>query len=142
FINSADTLVKNIQVNGNGGNDSITDSVNFKSASRPTTLSGGDGNDSLYGGSASESLSGGVGNDMLLGRSGDDTLDGGLGADTLQGDTGNDTADYSKRTENLTLGAGSAADDGAAGEKDNLFVDIETILGGSGNDKITGGGIS
>ena len=99
-----------------------------RTASTPR-LNGGDGNDSLIGGS---------GNDTLHGGSGNDTLDGGLGADDLFGDGGSDTADYSHRTENLRLTLDNVANDGASGEGDNIHADIETILGGSGNDFIQG----
>ncbi len=117
------------------------------SAGGPVTLIGGGGNDTLVGSAGNDSLEGDGGNDsivggpgidLLRGGSGNDTLDGGTGADDLFGDSGNDTADYSNRSENLQLSLDNQPNDGAAGEYDNIHADIETILGGSGNDRIIG----
>ena len=102
------------------------------------TIYGGSGPDLLVGGSAANLLVGLAGDDTLQGGAGDDTLDGGSGADDLSGGTGVDLADYSRRTENLSLGLGDQADDGAAGEGDNLRDDIERVAGGSGDDVING----
>lgn len=123
LIEAAPGALNSISVDGRGGND---------------TIIGGDGNDGLGGGSGNDILIGGNGNDILHGGSGNDVLDGGLGADDLFGDGGNDTADYSHRTENLRLSLDNQPNDGAAGENDNIHADIETVLGGSGNDKIIG----
>ncbi|RZT06067.1 Hemolysin-type calcium-binding repeat-containing protein [Duganella sp. CF402] len=101
----------------------------------------------------------GPGNDSLLGTDGNDTLDGAAGADTLSGGAGDDlyrvdnTGDRivelagggTDRVEtalsSYTLGAnlenlrytGTAAFTGAGNEQDN------TLWGGSGSDKLTGG---
>ncbi|MFM8341387.1 MAG: calcium-binding protein, partial [Methylomonas sp.] len=84
-------------VNGNGGNDLITD--NFTGVS---TINAGDGNDKvlgatgndiingdagndyLFGGAGSDLISGGDGNDVLIGGAGYDILSGGAGADTFR----------------------------------------------------------
>ena len=115
---------RKIVVNAGDGNDKVDNTSDFGA-----TLNGQGGNDTLIGGSA---------NDSLNGSSGNDVLDGGLGADTLQGGSGNDTADYSSRTTNLNISLDNMANDGAAGEHDNVMSDVETVLGGSGNDKIVG----
>ena len=120
----SDFQVQSIIVNAGDGNDIVHNFTDL-----PSTLNGGNGNDSLIGGS---------GNDSLNGSSGNDVLDGGLGADTLQGGSGNDTADYSSRTTGLNISLDNVANDGAAGEHDNVMSDVETVLGGSGNDKIVG----
>jgi surface adhesion protein len=57
-------------------------------------LSGGDGNDIIFGQGGDDTLNGGAGNDILLGGMGNDTLTGGAGADTfmyVKGETGTDT---------------------------------------------------
>ncbi|HYO10779.1 MAG TPA: calcium-binding protein [Tepidisphaeraceae bacterium] len=108
-----------ILVNANAGNDNVTI---HSAITKPATLKGGAGNDSLTGGG------------------GNDLIDGGTGGDTIKGGGGSDTADYSGRTNAVTVGVGSLADDGEANEKDNVAVDVETILGGSGNDNLKGGG--
>jgi len=74
----------------------------------------------------------------LLGGDGDDTLRGGAGADTFNVGLGADTVDYSARTGAMKLSVDSIADDGLPGEGDNLLLCIETIIGGSGNDRIKG----
>ena len=95
------------------------------------TLTGGAGNDALDGSSGKDSLDGG---------SGDDRLDGGTGGDTLAGGDGVDTLDYSSRTANLTVDEDNSADDGESGERDNLRSDVEVVIGGRGNDRLTGDG--
>ncbi|ANW23017.1 hypothetical protein BA953_01695 [Vibrio coralliilyticus] len=54
------------------------------------TLSGGAGDDILFGQGGDDTLDGGAGNDILLGGVGDDTLIGGLGSDILSGGDGED----------------------------------------------------
>lgn len=115
---------------------------------------GGEGNDLLIGttlqaGQITETgvtknnlVRGNGGNDTILGLDGNDTLDGGLGTDTLTGGDGNDTADYASRTQNLTLDLDGIADDGATGENDRIDADIENLIGGSGNDRLTGNGVA
>jgi Ca2+-binding RTX toxin-like protein len=131
----------NDTIYGLGGNDTIDGGVGND------VLSGGDGNDSIDGGTGNDTVNGQNGNDVLTGDSGNDSLNGGAGNDTLQGETGadvfiggtgTDTAKYSEKTKNLTIDIDNKADDGAAGENDNIKADVENITGGSGNDKITG----
>ncbi len=95
---------------------------------------GGSGNDVLNGDANNDTLDGGPGNDTLNGNAGSDTLIGGPGADVLNGGAGYDTADYSAQTADLALSNDGLANDGAAGEGDNIGVDVETLVGGSGND--------
>jgi hypothetical protein len=56
----------------------------------------------------------------------------------MKGGGGFDIVDYSSRKNNLTVGIGTLADDGEAGEKDNVWLDVEEVMGGAGNDKLTG----
>jgi Ca2+-binding RTX toxin-like protein len=95
----------------------------------PNTLEGRNGNDSL---------NGGAGNDQLLGQNGNDTLAGAGGADTLSGGAGLDKADYSASAARVTVTIGNGADDGSAGEKDNVLDDVEIVLGSSRGDVLTG----
>ena len=81
---------------GQGGDDKIQVAG---SLTLPTFLFGGDGNDTLNGGSGNNIVVGGVGNDTLTGGSGRDILIGGVGADTLTGNGDEDiliagTTDY------------------------------------------------
>ncbi|WP_287226205.1 MULTISPECIES: VWA domain-containing protein [Vibrio] len=54
------------------------------------TLTGGAGDDILFGQGGDDTLDGGAGNDILFGGAGDDTLIGGLGSDILSGGDGED----------------------------------------------------
>jgi Ca2+-binding RTX toxin-like protein len=93
-----------ITVDGRGGDDlvRIDDSNGAFTNSIPTTIAGGDGNDTLLGGSGSEKLLGGPGNDSIDGNGGNDAADlgpgddsfvwdPGDGSDTIEGQDGNDT---------------------------------------------------
>jgi uncharacterized delta-60 repeat protein len=92
----------------------------------------------LDGAAGHDQLTGGAGDDLLRGGDGGDLLDGGPGRDSLQGGAGADTADYGARTAPLDLSLDGVANDGAAGESDNLGVDVENVRGGAGGDRIVG----
>src|SRR5262249_39181132 len=78
-----------IQVFGQAGNDTIT--LDEASGALPAAyLFGGDGNDTLSGGSGNDMLFGQAGNDTLKGKGGNDSLFGGAGDDTLIGGNGDD----------------------------------------------------
>ena len=120
------------------GNDAANQLTSLSYA--PSTIIGNGGNDTLLGqGTGDVSLLGGGGDDSLVGGTGNDTLDGGAGADVMKGGAGNDTVDYSSRTNPIYVGIGTLNDDGEANEHDNVYLDIETVIGGSGNDTIHGG---
>ncbi|HEX5498930.1 MAG TPA: SdrD B-like domain-containing protein, partial [Thermomicrobiales bacterium] len=70
---------------------------------------------------------------------GDDTIDGGTGSDFMSGGDGNDTVTYASRTNGVYVGIGHLYDDGEPGEHDNVYMDVETVIGGSGNDTLHGG---
>lgn len=101
-------------------------------------------------------ITGGDGNDSLSGGAGDDTLIGGKGNDVLDGGAGNDTVSYAyiadNRSVNVNLGLLSTAPAGLVGtvsatvsnggavvETDTLRG-IENIIGGSGDDVLSGNG--
>jgi Ca2+-binding RTX toxin-like protein len=121
-------------------------------------LSGGSGGDTLRsfgafsrldGNDGVDTLDGGSGPDTLVGGQGDDTLDGGTendlfemgasadGADEIRGGGGTDTVRYAQRTRpiNATLNF-DGADDGEAGEGDELVGSNEIIIGGLAGDTI------
>ena len=105
-------------------------------------LVGGSGGDALIGSTTANTLRGGPGNDSLDGSDLADVLEGGPGADSLVGGTGTDSADYSARTAPVTADIDGSADDGEAGEGDNVGTDVEVLTGGSGNDALTGGALA
>jgi Ca2+-binding RTX toxin-like protein len=119
------TTVKAVTVNAGGGNDV----VNSAAVNKPTVLNGGAGDDTLVSGPNADALNGGDGNDML---------DAGTGSDFLSGGAGQDRAVYATRTAGVTVSLDNVANDGAAGEKDDVRSDIEDVAGGSGNDTLTG----
>jgi Ca2+-binding RTX toxin-like protein len=145
-----------------GENDNIATSVDalrsgpgndllIASDAVDSTLSGYAGNDELRGGAGDDTLFGGEGDDVLSGNGGDDLfptgdegllLTGGgpaeLGADAFNGGAGSDTVDYGGRSAKVVITQNGAADDGPAGEKDNVGSDVEVLIGGSAGDEITG----
>ena len=105
-------------------------------------------NDTIYSGSGTDKLWGAQGNDLFItdagttrseGGDGDDTLRGGSGADLFYGGKGTDTADYSSYASGVTVKLDTQANDGAAGERDNIALDVEHVVGTLYNDSISGG---
>lgn len=149
--------IKQININANGGNDTVNvaSGITIK-----TTIKGGDGNDSLNGGGGADTLVGGKGDDLLNGNGGDDRFVAESvtdGRDTFNGGAGIDTADYSARTFGVAVSLDGLANDGRrkgsestqppAGqpnpptdEFDNIGPrqDVENIIGGSGKDFLRG----
>ena len=148
------------------------DRVDGTALDLPIAVTAGDGNDTVLGGSADDnSLAGDAGNDTIDGGPGDDGviingaggLDGGAGNDVVRGGGGDDTfldtdgtgADtyaggdgYDTFNEDAPGGAGitvtldDLANDGVAGEGDNVGSDVEAVdtdfSSGGGNDSLTG----
>jgi Ca2+-binding RTX toxin-like protein len=98
----------------------------------PMKLYGGGANDLLLGGAGDDEINGGIGNDtMLAGR------DPG-GSDTFIGGDGEDFVDYAGRTAPVFVTMASGADDGEAGEYDQVDASVENLRGGDGDDHLTG----
>jgi Ca2+-binding RTX toxin-like protein len=127
--------------------------VAFTNDATAGSFHGGDGNDAIEGGSGEDSgeyLFGDAGNDILRGGGGVDYLDGGLGADILNGGSSVscglaqvcrpsiDTVTYATRTNDVFADADGLADDGETLEGDLIRRNIEHIVGGSGNDVLSG----
>lgn len=124
-----------IRVVGGAGNDTLTATGSAATGDPFTTTA------IFYGGDGADFLRGGAWLDTLYGDDGADTLSAGTEAlpdaqsDTLVGGNGADTADYSGRTSSVTVSLDGVANDT---DGDNVAADIETILGGTGNDTLTG----
>jgi Ca2+-binding RTX toxin-like protein len=135
-----DNIVTDVEnLNGSQGNDLLTGnaSANILSGnSGNNALAGLGNNDALHGGDGLDDLSGGDGSDSLTGGPGQDTLRGGSGADDMSGGGATDSADYSASTVPLSVTADDGANDGAAGEGDNVHSDIEILHGGQANDTL------
>ena len=106
------------------------------------TVSGGQGNDTLYaaGVQAALVMQGGTGNDRLTGGALADNLAGGLGDDALYGNNGNDTLDGGDGNDRLGGGAGDDVLAGGSGD-DTMTGSIgaDTLDLGTGNDRADGG---
>jgi Ca2+-binding RTX toxin-like protein len=136
-------------LNGGPGGDTLTseagDDTLIAGRSDPSgsfeQLASGAGQDTLTSstgpGFTSSNLSAGPGNDDLIGGPGFDTLFGDTGADDIQGGDSFDSTFWSGVAPvTVTLGAG--ANDGEAGEGDNVHADVEQIIGTPFGDTLTG----
>jgi hypothetical protein len=94
-----DTAAERFQVNGLGGDDTITahDGVgaltllSVDGGAGADTVVGSDGPDLILGGEGNDVLSGGAGDDRIVGDRGTDTMNGGAGDDTLVWNNGDGT---------------------------------------------------
>ena len=127
---------------GGDGDDTINGSPS------DNVLDGGAGIDTINGLAGNDTLRGGAGADILSGGVGDDTFDEGTaanGGDTMNGGAGIDTVDYSKRTAKVivvmngtTNSGGVDATTGLVTENDIIKTDVENVIGGDGDDSLTG----
>ncbi|WP_205697323.1 lytic murein transglycosylase [Conexibacter sp. SYSU D00693] len=101
-------------------------------------LDGGAGDDGLRGAQGDDRLAGADGADRLDGGGGADWLDGGLGPDAMEGGEGQDTVDYTARRAGVRVTLDGKADDGETGEGDDVRSSADDLLGGAGNDDLTG----
>jgi Ca2+-binding RTX toxin-like protein len=116
-----------IQLFGQGGNDTIT--VDETNGPMPAAqLFGGDGNDTLTGGSANDLLFGQSGNDTLLGKGGNDQLFGGDGNDTLTGGAGDDQVFGQAGNDRMVWNPGDGTDLFEGGDG----TDTAEVNGGNG----------
>jgi Ca2+-binding RTX toxin-like protein len=153
--------VTGVRVRTHAGNDS----VNASASNRPLGMWGGDGNDTLTGGTVADLLAGNAGNDALSGGNGNDTFqfdtDAALGSDTLADSGGVDRLDFSLTTTRsvavslgvaaaqvvnshltLTLGSTSAFDAVTGGSQGDTLTGNDganALNGGGGNDQLAGG---
>jgi Ca2+-binding RTX toxin-like protein len=108
-----------------------------------TTVDGESGADELELGAGCEFVFDGPCGNVLLGGPGDDILrvggpfrmDGGPGGDSMEGGI----VDYSTRVNPVTVDGDGVADDGEAGEGDNVASNVFEVRGGTAGDTFTGG---
>lgn len=131
--------------NGNRVEVELPDIINLRGSDhndilagdpRANRLSGGSGNDTIYGGPGGDDtnrddLDGGPGDDRLFGGRGDDALYGGEGNDTLRGGAGADALWAGSGDDMLDGGAGADVLDGGIG------FDTFVFAPGHGEDTIT-----
>ena len=125
------------------------------------TLIGGRLNDTLDGGQGADEINGQAGDDTLVDRTGRDVVNGstgndlfeagifttsgpgegaaanGLFPDVFDGGSGIDTVRYGRFGERLSVSLDGAANDGEAGEGDNVR-NIENVIAAGGNDTLVG----
>ncbi|QDU28822.1 Bifunctional hemolysin/adenylate cyclase precursor [Anatilimnocola aggregata] len=96
-----------IVIFGRSGNDSIViESTTTNPITKPSTIYGDAGRDTISGGGGPDIIIGGDGNDVMAGNAGDDTFVGGDGYDTMSGDAGNDTFVSGLGNDKIVGGAG------------------------------------
>ena len=105
-----DAVTERFQVNGLGGNDSVTANDGVGAATL-LSVDGGTGADTVKGSEGPDLIVGGEANDVLTGGGGDDRIVGDRGTDTMNGGTGDDTLVWNN-------GDGSDVANGDAGRDD------------------------
>jgi Ca2+-binding RTX toxin-like protein len=133
------TNVENAQ--GGSGNDTVVGNAGqnwIYSGGGNDKAWGEGGPDVLHGGDDNDQLWGGENHDVVAGDQGADTLVGGPGDDFLSGHEGLDTVSYADYNVPVSVSLDDAYNDGAAGEGDKVLSDVETIIGGSAADTLTG----
>jgi serralysin len=156
---------ENIEVRGNGQNDTITINGTHNNLSvlfygkagddvitiqvigndrlygheGNDTLTAGAGDDKLFGGAGADILNGNADNDVLWGQGDNDILNGGAGNDYLRGGAGDDELNGGTDNDNLKGGIGADTLHGDAGI-DRLYGEDgnDTIWGDEGNDILYG----
>jgi Ca2+-binding RTX toxin-like protein len=115
-----DILAERLEVNGNGGDDSMS-TTGALSALILMTLSGGTGIDTITGGDGPDLILGGEEADILAGGAADDRVVGDRGGDAMNGGDGDDTLVWNN-------GDGSDVMDGAEGRD---AIEINGAPGGA-----------
>jgi Ca2+-binding RTX toxin-like protein len=136
--NPAGSVIDDVFLYTPNGPDTIT-ATSLGPNMKTTYIDGNKGNDTITSGPTT---------DAIRADEGDDLIDGGLGGDTLDGMEGIDTVTYASRSEGITVSLNdpvpdpdapetAALNEGAVGEGDS--VDVENVIGGSGDDTMIGG---
>ena len=127
--------IERIEVDGKDGNDGlrIDESNGAFTNAIPTELDGGDGNDTMAGGSGAETFRGGDGNDSMDGNRGNDLAYMGDGDDTFIWDPGdgNDTIEGQDGTDTMRFNGANGAeqvDMSANGERLRFFRQPGNVL--------------
>ncbi|QCO18692.1 tandem-95 repeat protein (plasmid) [Azospirillum brasilense] len=125
------------------------DAVTFAAVVGSATLTGGEGNQVVYGDGSSQSITLGPGDDLLSGGGGNDTVASTLGDDTLYGDDGDDLMHggdgddlMDGGADNDTVGGGAGNDTMGGGAGNDILIGEggnDALFGGTGNDTLFGG---
>jgi RTX calcium-binding nonapeptide repeat (4 copies) len=112
---------------GDGSNDVI----DWSASAMQNVMNGGDGNDTLIGGSANDELNGGNNDDILIGNDGVDFLNAGAGVDFVDGGSGDDYLSAPAGIDTLIGGAGNdyfSVYTAASGSNVDGGADFDTLL--------------
>ena len=130
---------------GWGGDETVdagrATTIRSRAAAANDHLKGGPGSDNSRPGPAMTRSTAGAGDDYLEGIAYTDDSNT-IGSDTYIGGGGSDRLTYDSRSDDLNLSLDGVANDGAAGENDNIGADVVTVIGGSGSDTFTGNSYS
>ena len=144
FLINQGTL-RNVTISPDGGTvtGDVTGDFDASGYNYTFVLTGDDTENRITTGGGDDTLSGTGADDHLVGGDGDDTFiaSPGGGDDTYDGGLGNDTITFAASDDNLTinLADGTAFDDeGGNGIGYDTIINIENVIGGSGNDIIIG----
>ncbi len=139
------------RLEGHGGDDEL---VGGGAENEMDVLLGGAGDDSLESGGGGDILNGGADDDELFDDLGSDTVSGGSGndqinqgsaangGDALSGGRGLDEVSYASRGAAVNVSVNNVANDGGAGEADNVRDDVEIVVGTPFGDTLTGNGLA
>jgi Ca2+-binding RTX toxin-like protein len=141
YQNATSGVVLSLASGGSSGmayGDSYTAISNAIGSNFADQITGTSGDNVLYGNDGNDILIGGGGNDILWGGSGDDVFkDNGTGTHEYHGDSGTNTVSYDGFTNELSVSL-SAADNKNGQGGIELYYSIQNLIGGSGNDSLTG----
>ena len=128
-VDSAGDIVSEL---AGGGTDEVRSSISYQLGANLENLT--------LQGSAAINGTGNSLDNVITGNSSNNILIGGAGNDTLNGGAGLDIASYADVTTNLTINLTltTAQSMGSAGN--DILISIEGLIGGSGNDTLTGDG--
>lgn len=132
-VSCSPAAITALSVDLGDGNDRLSGGVLL-----PFAVHGGLGSDQISTFAGNDAVDGGPGSDTIETGWGDDAIDGGEGGDTISGGYGDDTVVYATRTAAVSVSLDDLANDGAAGEGDNVRPSIDRAVGGSGNDTLAG----
>jgi Ca2+-binding RTX toxin-like protein len=126
------------QATGGGGTDTFSGFEGILGGSANDVLTGDGYDNAIYGYNGDDYLNGGAGNDTINGGEGNDVISGGVGTNTLIGGTGFDFVDYRDSITAVTVSLATTTAQTTGGGGTDTLNDFEGILGGSGNDVLTG----
>jgi uncharacterized delta-60 repeat protein len=128
-----DTLGSIEKIYGGSGNDRIAIASFFGGA-----IFAGAGNDTLFGSGAADAMWGEAGDDVLTVSDHHDYLRGGSGIDTYDASAVDSNVNLEVSLDGVANDGRSYAITGERFEDDNVYSDIENVIGGRGDDRITG----